>query len=176
MKQITPTETIEMDKKTYKVNEMPQNIQDIVAFIDDWRQEEADANSKRLMAASAINDARNTLFKEMQALFQTTDETGESTSAPTNQVLASQVRAMGIDLDPSIADTDIIAIENSQPNNEPDDSLASPSQTDVGHITNVTPAIGIPATEEPSATVTPTPVPVTPVPVTPTPVTPTKSE
>ena len=67
MAQIQPTTTISIDDSTFDVTSMTPEIQQMIQYLDDWRQKEADATSDLLMARGALRDLQNTLLQAIQA-------------------------------------------------------------------------------------------------------------
>ena len=63
MKPVQPTITIQLDDSTYEVAKMSEQIQNLVAYFDDWRQREADLASELLLVRSGLRDAQNTLVQ-----------------------------------------------------------------------------------------------------------------
>lgn len=66
MPQVQPTTTISIDDQVFEVANMSSNVQQMVAYLDDWRQAEADATSQLLMARGALRDLQNTLLSTIQ--------------------------------------------------------------------------------------------------------------
>lgn len=59
---IEATLTLNVDNQAYAVDKMSPQIQKLVDMFDDWRQEEADAQSKLLMIRSALRDLQRELY------------------------------------------------------------------------------------------------------------------
>ena len=57
-----PTLTVSVDDRTFEVASMSQEAQQLIAYMDEWRQKEADATSDLLMVRAAIHDIQNTLL------------------------------------------------------------------------------------------------------------------
>lgn len=66
MQPVQPTTTITVDKTIFEVSQMSPEIQQMVAYFDDWRQQEADQTSKLLMVRSALRDIQNTMLEAIQ--------------------------------------------------------------------------------------------------------------
>lgn len=66
MQPITPTTTITLDDVNFEVAKMSKEIQDLVAYFDDWRQKELDAASELLMVRSALEHIRTRLLTAIQ--------------------------------------------------------------------------------------------------------------
>lgn len=66
MQTVTPTTTITVDGSTFDVAQMSAEVQQMVTYFDDWRQQEAVATSKLLMVRSALRDIQNTLLETIQ--------------------------------------------------------------------------------------------------------------
>jgi hypothetical protein len=69
MPKVQPTLTIEVDGQELKVSDLPENIQQLVALYDDWRQKLADAESyAKLVGVSfqvLADQLRNTIVEEL---------------------------------------------------------------------------------------------------------------
>lgn len=66
MQPVQPTTTITIDTSTFDVSLMSQEVQTMVAYFDDWRQQEVDATSKLLMVRSALEQIQRTLLETIQ--------------------------------------------------------------------------------------------------------------
>ena len=84
MTQVQQTTTITIDDAVYEVASMGANIQQMVQYLDDWRQREVDTTSELLMIRGALRDIQNTLLAAIQAeqseAAATPGEADESTS------------------------------------------------------------------------------------------------
>jgi hypothetical protein len=67
MVQVQPTTTISIDDTVFEVTSMSPEIQQMVQYLDDWRQKEADTTSELLMARGALRDLQNTLLQAIKA-------------------------------------------------------------------------------------------------------------
>lgn len=67
MTQVQQTTTITIDDAVYEVASMGANIQQMVQYLDDWRQREVDTTSELLMIRGALRDIQNTLLAAIQA-------------------------------------------------------------------------------------------------------------
>lgn len=74
MPQVQQTVTISIDDKTFEVASMTQEVKDIVTYMDEWRQKEADLASELLMVRAAIHDIQNTLLETIQGKSKATEE------------------------------------------------------------------------------------------------------
>lgn len=63
---VQPTQTIAIDNSMYEVSKMSPNVQQMVVFLDEWRQKEVDVNSELLMIRGALRDLQNTLLQTIQ--------------------------------------------------------------------------------------------------------------
>lgn len=84
MTQVQQTTTITIDDAVYEVASMGANIQQMVQYLDDWRQREVDTTSELLMIRGALRDIQNTLLAAIQAEQADAAETpAEATPAET---------------------------------------------------------------------------------------------
>lgn len=67
MPKIQQTTTITIDTATFEVASMSENVQQLVVYLDEWRQEEADQTSALLKTRAALHDIQNTLLSTIQA-------------------------------------------------------------------------------------------------------------
>lgn len=74
MVQVQPTTTISIDDTTLNVADLTPEIQQMVQYLDDWRQKEADVTSELLMARGALRDIQATLLQAIQAAQAATAE------------------------------------------------------------------------------------------------------
>lgn len=77
MTQVQQTTTITIDDSVYEVASMGANVQQMVQYLDDWRQREVDTTSELLMIRGALRDIQNTLLAAIQA-----EQTAQSEVAP----------------------------------------------------------------------------------------------
>jgi hypothetical protein len=63
---IQPTLTVNVDESTFQVDRMSPEVQQMIAYFDDWRQKEADATSELLMIRGALKDIQATLLETIQ--------------------------------------------------------------------------------------------------------------
>lgn len=61
MPQVQTTTTINVDDNAYEVAKMSPEIQQMIAYMDEWRQEEVDVSSKLLMVRGALRDIQNAI-------------------------------------------------------------------------------------------------------------------
>lgn len=76
MTQVQQTTTITIDDAVYEVANMSANVQQMVQYLDDWRQREVDTTSELLMIRGALRDLQNTLLAAIQT------EQAEAAAAP----------------------------------------------------------------------------------------------
>ena len=62
MAQIQETTTVTIDDKSYEVASFSDNIKQMIALMDSWRQKDADMTNDLLMVRAAIRDIQNTLL------------------------------------------------------------------------------------------------------------------
>jgi hypothetical protein len=62
MTPVQPTLTVTIDDVTFDIATMSDGVRQMIAYMDDWRQKEADISSELLMARSAIRDIQNNLL------------------------------------------------------------------------------------------------------------------
>lgn len=67
MPQVQPTTTITIDDAVFEVASMSEAVQQMVQYLDDWRQKEVDAMSQLLMVRGALRDIQNTLLTTIQS-------------------------------------------------------------------------------------------------------------
>lgn len=66
MTPIQPTVTITVDGENYEVANMSNEVQQMVQYLDTWRQEEANQASDLLKTRAALRDLQNTLLQQIQ--------------------------------------------------------------------------------------------------------------
>ena len=66
MTPVQPTLTIAIDQAVYEVAKMSQQVQQMVAYLDDWRQKEVDLSSELLLTRSGIREMQNQLLTGIQ--------------------------------------------------------------------------------------------------------------
>lgn len=62
MPKIQETLTVTFDDNTYTVADMSDNVKQMIALMDEWRQRDADLTSEVLMVRAAVRDVQNTLL------------------------------------------------------------------------------------------------------------------
>lgn len=67
MQKIQPTTTITVDDKTFEVASMSDDVKQLIVYLDDWRQDEADQTSALLKTRAALHDLQNTLLSTLQS-------------------------------------------------------------------------------------------------------------
>lgn len=63
---IQQTTTVNVDETVFQVDKMSAEVQQMIAYFDDWRQKEADATSELLMIRAALKDIQATLLETIQ--------------------------------------------------------------------------------------------------------------
>lgn len=63
---IQQTTSITIDEATFEVADLSPEIQQMVQYLDDWRQKEANTTSSLLMIRGALRDIQNTLLTAIQ--------------------------------------------------------------------------------------------------------------
>lgn len=66
MTPIQPTVTITVDGENFEVANMSNEVQQMVQYLDTWRQEEANQASDLLKTRAALRDLQNTLLQQIQ--------------------------------------------------------------------------------------------------------------
>jgi len=66
MAQIQPTTTITVDGNSFEVANMSTEVQQMIVYLDNWRQDEADQASELLKTRAALRDIQNTLLQQIQ--------------------------------------------------------------------------------------------------------------
>lgn len=66
MAQLQPTTTITIDDQTFNVADLSTEVQQLTAYLDDWRQDEQDQASELLKTRAALRDIQNTLLQQIQ--------------------------------------------------------------------------------------------------------------
>lgn len=66
MVQVQPTTTISIDDTVFEVASLSPEIQQMVQYLDDWRQKEVEATSELLMVRGALRDLQNSLLQAIQ--------------------------------------------------------------------------------------------------------------
>jgi hypothetical protein len=63
---ILPTTTITIDDLILNVNEQSTEIQQMVAYLDDWRSDEANQASQLVKTRAALKDLQNSILQQLQ--------------------------------------------------------------------------------------------------------------
>lgn len=63
---ITPTTTVTIDDSAFQVEKMSPEVQQMIAYFDDWRQREADTTSELLMIRAGLKDLQSTIYDTIQ--------------------------------------------------------------------------------------------------------------
>lgn len=67
MPTIQPTTTITIDTTVFDVASMSAEVQQMIGYLDDWRQREVDTTSELLMIRGALRDIQNTILTAIQS-------------------------------------------------------------------------------------------------------------
>lgn len=67
MQPVQPTTSITVDGETFVVSDLSQEVQQMVTYLDQWRQDEVDQASDLLKTRAALRDIQNTLLQQLQA-------------------------------------------------------------------------------------------------------------
>jgi hypothetical protein len=67
MKPVQPTTIINVDDTAFDVAKMSPEVQQMIAYYDDWRQREVDLTSDLLMARNALKSIQGELLEKIQA-------------------------------------------------------------------------------------------------------------
>lgn len=62
MPKVQETKTLNIDNTPYAVEKMSPQLQQLVALMDEWRQEEVDASTKLTMIRSALQNLQNSIY------------------------------------------------------------------------------------------------------------------
>ena len=81
MAQVQKTTTVTIDEQSFEVASLSENVQQMIALMDEWRQKDADLTSELLMVRAALRDIQNTLLTTIKS--ETTP--AETTEAPAAQ-------------------------------------------------------------------------------------------
>lgn len=66
MAPVQPTTSITIDGETFEVLSLSTEVQQMVQYLDDWRQDEADQASALLKTRAALRDLQNSLLQQIQ--------------------------------------------------------------------------------------------------------------
>ena len=67
MPKIQETTTVTIEDKSYNVADLPENIQQSIALMDEWRQKDVDLSGEITMVRCAIRDIQNGLFAAIKS-------------------------------------------------------------------------------------------------------------
>lgn len=67
MQPVQPTTSITVDGETFQVAELSTEVQQMVQYLDQWRQDEVDQAADLLKTRAALRDIQNTLLQQLQA-------------------------------------------------------------------------------------------------------------
>lgn len=67
MEPVQKTTSITLDDTTVEVSSLSPQIQQMVAYFDDWRQKETNLTSELLMVRGALRNIQNELLTALQA-------------------------------------------------------------------------------------------------------------
>jgi hypothetical protein len=76
--QVQPTTTITLDDQTLEVSKLSTEIQQMVSYLDLWRQKEVDVSADLLMVRGALRDLQNALSTTIQEEVKKTRESAEA--------------------------------------------------------------------------------------------------
>lgn len=86
MPKVQETKTLNIDNVAYAVEKMSPQLQQLVALMDEWRQEEADLSSKVTMVRSALQNVQNAIYntinQEREAAMKKAKDLGLLPGAP----------------------------------------------------------------------------------------------
>lgn len=66
MQPIQATTSITVDGESYSVSAMSDEVQQMIQYLDDWRQNEVDQASQLLKTRAGLRDLQNTLLQQIQ--------------------------------------------------------------------------------------------------------------
>lgn len=66
MPQVPQTTTITIDDEQFAVEYLSQEVQQMVQYLDEWRQDEADQVGQLLKTRAALRDIQNSLLQQIQ--------------------------------------------------------------------------------------------------------------
>lgn len=75
---VQPTTTITLDGQNFDVAKLSTEIQQMVLYLDDWRQREVDATSELLMVRGGLRDLQSTLSNAIQQEIKETKARAEA--------------------------------------------------------------------------------------------------
>ena len=79
---IQPTQTITIDDNIYEVKDQSPEIQQMIAYLDDWRQIEVDEVSSLLRTRAALESMQNNILKQFQTEADAKKEADIAAAAP----------------------------------------------------------------------------------------------
>ena len=62
MPKVQQTISVTIDDAVYEVAKMSNEVQQLIAYMDEWRQDEADVSTELLKVRAAVRDIQNTLM------------------------------------------------------------------------------------------------------------------
>lgn len=66
MPQVQQTTTITIDDEQFAVEDLSQEVQQMVQYLDEWRQDETDQVAQLLKTRAALRDLQNSLLQQIQ--------------------------------------------------------------------------------------------------------------
>lgn len=66
MQSVQPTTSITIDGETFAVADLSAEVQQLVQYLDQWRQDEVEQSSELLKTRSALRDLQNVLLQQLQ--------------------------------------------------------------------------------------------------------------
>ena len=87
---IQKTLTVTIDEEVFNVEDLSAEVQQLVTYLDDWRQHEADETSSLLKTRAALRDLQNTILAQIQKE-KAEAEAAEAEEAAPEEVVAEEV-------------------------------------------------------------------------------------
>lgn len=66
MPQVQQTTTITIDDEQFTVEDLSTEVQQMVQYLDEWRQDESDQVAQLLKTRAALRDLQNSLLTQIQ--------------------------------------------------------------------------------------------------------------
>ena len=66
MQPVQPTTSITVDNETFAVTDLSAEVQQMVTYLDQWRQDEVDEAAALLKTRAALRDLQNTILQQLQ--------------------------------------------------------------------------------------------------------------
>lgn len=87
---VQETTTITLDSQSYEVAKLSGELQQMVTYLDDWRQKELDLTSELLMTRSGIRDLQGAIASQLQAELKEAREKAEALGLIGGEVQAQE--------------------------------------------------------------------------------------